>query len=327
MTEVEDRLRAALGRRAEQAPPGTTLLHQVQATHGRRRRRRLAALTGGLAAVAVAISVPVVPRIIGPSGSDLAVAAAAPSAAGVSLVPDDPYTATFPLIPGPSLAALGPPAVMLVGAVPTLSYRNGTFTIAAPSARPFNNASEPAGSTKHPVHGQQARLTQTSDAGVTRQTLTWQESATQWVQITAAPALRTDTLLRYAGGLSVGPVPLTRPYTFALVPGGFTVDNVTPTVVTFCPPGVDQDARFGGKIAVMLAAPASPATPLPGHRVDVGGRPGWLSRTGDTLLQVPLADGDILQIQAPASDLISQADLLRFAAGIQPTAAAEVSLG
>ena len=60
--------------------------------------------------------------------------------------------------------------------------------------------------------------------------------------------------------------PRRRRRTFALVPDGYTIDNVSPAAVTFCPADVAFDQSFVGKITVMLGVTGEQS---PGRRVDV----------------------------------------------------------
>lgn len=235
MTDVEEQVREALARHADDAPPPVQLLHAVRAQSRRRRRRQRIAVAGGLALV-VAAGVASYPAIAPDRGQQAA-------AAKVALAPGQLPTVTFPYTP----PGVRKPFVGLEAGKPVLVSGQAFLTVAD-----------------------------------------------------RKPGWRDE------------PLPLTPPFTFDLVPVGFTVDNMLPSVVTFAPPAVPVSAGFAGKIAVLL---------------DEGSADGTDVTNEGTVFHKSLGDGRTLTIQVPGTVPLAGADLERFAAGIRPTAVAEVGHG
>ncbi|WP_327006317.1 hypothetical protein OHA72_02925 [Dactylosporangium sp. NBC_01737] len=169
----------------------------------------------------------------------------------------------------------------------------------------------------HPGHA----VEWSDDAGGPELSLVWQESAEQWFELRASPRVPVDRLAGFAKSLVPVPVTAPAPFTFALVPDGYTIDNVSPAAVTFCPADVAFDQSFVGKITVMLGVTGEQS---PGRRVDVAGHPGTLTDPagGYLALQVDLGDGRLLVVQSAVRVPLPEPDLIRFAAGItvNPTA-------
>lgn len=235
MTDVEQQLRDALARHAEDAPPPVQLLHVVRVQSRRRRQRHRIAVAGGLALVAAA-GVTYYPTVAPDRGQQVA-------AATVELAPGPLSTVTFPYSP----TGIEKPFVGLEAGQPILISGRTFLTVAD------------------------------REAG-------WKD----------------------------GSLPLTPPFTFDLVPVGFTVDNVLPSAVTFAPPGTPAGAGFAGKIAVLLDAGSANGTEV----TDEG-----------TIFRKSVGDGRTLTIQVPRTVPLAGADLERFAAGIRTTAVAEAGQG
>ncbi|MET7425330.1 hypothetical protein [Dactylosporangium sp. NPDC005555] len=311
MSDVEHRVRDLLRRHAAEAPAGATLLTTVR-TESRRRARRTRAVVAAAVAVLAGIGVTVPLRLAAGPGT---VTVAEPSAL---TEPSGPVTVTFPLSPAPVDGVVAAPDVRLEAGLPTLSLPmpgGGTATLTVRPTRPAGPVTTPV-----PVRGVQGFLAGTADA------IVWQEGPEQWFELRADPAVPADHLAGFAKSLVATPVTAPAPFTFAVVPAGYAVDNISPGAVTFCPPDLPFDASFVGKITVMLGVTAERST---GRPVDVAGHPGTLTgpQDGYVVLQVDLGDGRLLVVQSAASVPLPEPDLLRFAAGITVTPAATPGRG
>ncbi|MET7395078.1 hypothetical protein ABZS66_16470 [Dactylosporangium sp. NPDC005572] len=334
MHEVEERLRSALRDHAEDAPAGAAMLTTVVAESGRRRRRAVvasaaAAVTAVLAGAAVAVPLlSPAPALTVAAPPSTAPPAVSPPVAG--LVPADaPGKVTFPLT-APPKAGYGVPSVWRAAARPYL--RQTVQDADAGGVMAFSATAYPARpealgpSTPTTVRGRPATVVEWSDQTGVQRSLVWQEDPATWIELRTEPAAADpDRLRAYAEALQAQPSNGPVPFTFALMPAGWSVDNVTPTSVTFCPPDVRPDQAFTDKLAVMLSTTAEPA----GTAVKVGARGGWLHHQEDsTTLEVPLGDGRslVFQLMGRATTL-SDEDLVRLAAGTTPTPDAEVGKG
>lgn len=274
MIDVEEQLRQALARHADDAPRSGQLLDRVRMQSRRRKRRYRAGVTSVVAIAAAVAAVALVSYEPDPAASEQ------PAAAPVRFAPGPLSDATFPFTPTMPLAGSDDPVVALTGGQPTLRYKTGVdVTVGKP---PTDNAV--------------VVLAKNSIS----------------VAIRSVKPIPTGTLQVYVDNLLPEPMPLTPPFRFDLVPVGFTVDNVEPAAVTFAPPGVPPSAGFTGKIAVMLDSGSSDETTV----------------TDDSLIvRRSLGDGRTVTVQAPVPLRLSEAELVRFAAGVHPTDRAEVGQG
>ncbi len=320
MSDVEHRVRDLLQRHAAEAPAGVTLLTAVRAESRRRTRRTrvlLAAVVTVLAGAGAALPL------------RLATAPATVAAPATLTEPAGPATVTFPLSPLPDLQSAAGAEVRLAAGLPTLSHplpgTDITATLTLSPTRPAVFAAA-TGTTPVPVRGHQGQAVEWTQDGEPEVSLVWQESAEQWFELRAFPRVPADRLAGYAKSLVPTPVTAPAPFSFALVPAGYTIDNISPAAVTFCPPDVAPDQSFVGKITVMLGVTGEQS---PGRRVDVGGHPGTLTDPADGFfaLQVDLGDGRLLVVQSAAPVPLPEADLIRFAAGITVTPAATPGQG
>jgi hypothetical protein len=309
-SDVEHRVRDLLQRHAAEAPTGG-LLAAVRA-ESRRRTRRARALVAAAALVVGAVVGAVVlgTAPLRPTTGPVTVAAPA------TLVPPSaPATVTFPLTPGSAPADVrldaGQPTLGLSGPVPAV--------VTALPLRPV----PPAGAKPVQVRGVWGYTTQPAETEVA---VVWQEGTGQWFELRAHRDLPVEHLVALAKTLLRTPVTAPAPFTFALVPAGYPIDNISPSAVTFCPPDVAPDGSFVGKLTVMLGAAAERS---PGRPVDVAGHPGTLTEPdgGYRGLQVDLGDGRLLVIQAAEPVQLPEADLIRFAAGITVNPAATIGQG
>ncbi|MDG6104963.1 hypothetical protein PQF33_22900, partial [Dactylosporangium aurantiacum] len=249
-------------------------------------------------------------------------------AAPATLVePAGPATVTFPL--GPPADAAGAPDLRLAAGLPTLSVpvpgAPGVTATLTASTWPPGVLAAATGTAPATVRGLPGRLVTWSDGGEPELSLVWQDGAGQWLELRAFPPVPAEHLAGFAKTLVAQPVTAPAPFEFALVPAGYTIDNISPSAVTFCPPGTAPDESFVGKLTVMLGVAAEWS---PGRAVDVGGRPATLRDSGDsTTLQVDLGDGRLLELQSAATVPLEEPDLLRFAAGITVTPSATPGQG
>jgi hypothetical protein len=332
MSDVEKQLRDVLSRHAEAAPSGDTMLSQVRWESGRRRRRSV--LVGGAGAT-LALTVLGVVVLSGQftSGRGTPPAAAWPDAGEVVLVAGSPADFAFPFTPAEPGIGRMPPALALVAGKPTLRYADtgaaeGVTTVTVHSSAPVSASPAPwITGPSGTVRGQPATMVdRRDDGGEPERVLSWPERPDQWVEIATPTSVPWEALTKYATALTARPITRPGPFTFDLMPMNFVIDNISPSMVTFCPPGVAPSADTIGKIAVLLDADLMLART--DRAVTVDGRAGWISTSDDsTVLRLDQGGGLILTVQLPARLRISEPELLRFAAGIQPTASAEPGQG
>ncbi|WP_433056425.1 hypothetical protein [Dactylosporangium sp. CS-033363] len=346
--EVEDRLRDALREFAGAAPPGGSMLSTVTTESARRgRRTRMATRAVGIAAlVAIGAGLPYALR---GGGGDLSPMPAAPpfvaSSAAVADQPDlvpstVPASVTFPFTAAAG-KGYGEPMVMLAAARPTLlqTLKTGEgLSVTLYGERPAPPTSK-ARATDAKIGGLPATAYQWSwsdddaanpDTG-TRASLVWQPSGSSWLRLDADAGVPLERLTEYAASLRPGLQKAPAPFTFKVMPAGWTVDNISGAVVTFAPPGVGPDQSFVDKIAVQLDETPGLEPKLAGPETEpvlVGGRKSWLTTTADGQdLQIPAEDGRSVLLQIGAKAVLPPDVLLLFAAGIVVNPSAQVSHG
>lgn len=331
MNDVEERLRDSLTRHAGTAPLGDRMLAKVRRELGRRRRKRrttLAAATVATLVLAVA-GTAAIARPFAASSPPGSLSSGGESP-GTRFVPGSAVDVMFPFTPtAPSFGGDSPPELTLVAGRPTLRYPAGTGT--NPVTVAIGDAGWAASEAQDLTNVQEVQVRQ--DVGTTgdrtataERVLTWPEEPDQWVEITAPLSTPVATLTNYADALAPQPMTQPGPLVFDLVPSGFTVDNIDPSTVTFCPPGIAPSADFLRKLVVYLQD--GQATVQDGLLVTVGDRTGRI-HAGDGVTVVQLNDntGHSVVVQVPTALGIAQPDLLRFTAGIHPTAAAAFAKG
>ncbi|GAA3276166.1 hypothetical protein Dvina_04845 [Dactylosporangium vinaceum] len=358
--EVEDRLRDALRQFAGDAPPGATMLTSVTTESARRgRRSRLTTFASGAAAlVAIGAALPFALR--GGPGPALEggpqLPAAAPtaswsspavrrsatpwaSAAAPALVPSTvPGAVLFPFS-APTGDGFGEPMVTLTGGRPTVvqTLPGGEPVTMTLYDRDPGRPTATAEGRPARVNGQAATAYVWSGAdpagsdGEKHQSLVWHPAGQSWLRIDADQGVDPTLLTKYADAIVPGGLKGEAPFTFKLMPSGWTVDNIGPAAVTFAPPGVQPDAGYVNKITVMLDEAPGLEPKLAGPQtVEIrdGEVTAWLTTADDgQFLQVPVAGGRSLLVQIGPKAALPQELLLRFAEGIGVTAAARVSHG
>ncbi|GIH14847.1 hypothetical protein [Rugosimonospora africana] len=189
---------------------------------------------------------------------------------------------------------------------------------------PFTAAIKVRSTTVHGIVGVIGE--RPSPAGPPDYVLTWTERGGPWVGVSAPETISTVDLTDFASALSPQPVTQPGPFDFDLVPADFAVDNISPSTVTFRPPGVAASSDFVDKLVVSMDA--EPARMQGDRPVKVGARAGWLHVVDNVvMLRIDEGDGRSLTVQAPERLRIDQPDLLRFAAGVHITAAAVPARG
>jgi hypothetical protein len=123
-----------------------------------------------------------------------------------------------------------------------------------------------------------------------------------------------------------GQTGVAKPISPSLVPEGWTVSG-NEFALVLSPPGVTTSPDdFQGKLVAMLAADSTAAPDA--QTVTVGDEQGTISREGSTtILLFPLADGRLMDVQAPQSLHWDTATLVRFAEGLTVSAGAQTSRG
>lgn len=330
MSDVEELLRDSLNQHAGAAPPGYLMLSRVRQAARRRRRRR--ALAGGLAAALVLTGIGVAVftgRVAAPPARLADGPGLGP--APVAFVPGAPLDITFPLTPGAPPPGGSSPALLVVAGSPTLRYQpgegtDGPTTVTVTTSPPAPGPALPSTDLPGPVvGGHQAELRHPA-GDPSQQVLTWSEAPDLWVDVTMPASAPPNSVTAFASALSVRPITQPGPFDFDLVPAGFVADNIDPSAVTFCPPGIEPSAAFVHKIAVMLDDGRPDARD--GRPVTVAGRPGRIGTVdGSVMLRVDEGTGQTLTVQVPADLGIAEPELLRFAAGVHVTADAAPGKG
>ena len=126
----------------------------------------------------------------------------------------------------------------LAAGSPTLSLPlPGTDAAATLTVSPTRPAVFAAAAHTTPVmvRGQPGHAVEWIDAGEPELSLVWQASAEQWFELRAFPRVPADRLAGFAKSLVPVPVTAPAPFMFTLVPAGYTIDNISPAAVTFCP--------------------------------------------------------------------------------------------
>jgi hypothetical protein len=346
VTDVDGLLRNALHRHAEEAPGAGNLLIAVHARSRRlARRRRLT--VAAVAAVSLAVAGPVFAagarNGAQPASTPDTVPVASPDPASpspsASPAPGHPPTSGVPfrLVPPaappvfpfrPDVAPTGglaPPVVTLAAGELTAYYaakdpvRGADVTIrVGPRPPSFDAPADRAGpvhETAQQVRGHPATLRTVTVAPANRLSLYWQETPGQWVRVDTDDTLTDAEVVRLADALAPATVPVVAPFRPDLVPAGMDLDTSSRSVMAFRPHGESAIVR-----CTLIRA-----QPLVGPTVALGGYRATLRRaSGAATLTVAIDDRHAnLVVQVPARYPVSDADLIRFAAGIHLTEDAE----
>jgi hypothetical protein len=353
MTDVDPLLRAALRRHADGAPPADGLLAAVHArSAGLRRRRRVAMVSAALAAVvalgtgtALATTIQHGVRVgwppVGSNGNSTRPAST------------PPVTSTGPTSPSPSRTPIGDAHALRLDTpayqVPTFPFRLGAdapamrspvITMVRGELQAYYEAVDPekdadvtlVTGARHPTFGIPAgpvtevarsmrdhigKLRNEAVSPAAQLTAYWQESANLWVQLRTDDTYTPDQLIKLVNGLVADSAQVAVPLRFDWAPKGLVPDTMTPSIVGFVP-------STGTAGAEVVTCTLSRARSLSGASVPVGSYHGVLRHDGGTTLTVALTDWHItLTVRIASGYTMTDADLARFAAGIQVTERAE----
>jgi hypothetical protein len=311
VTELDGLVRSALRRHADQAPAAGNLLTAVHARSRRLARRRrigtaAAMLLAVLAIPALGLAVRPAPAPVRPANPD-----------AVRLVPPSFATPVFPFRPGVTpTGGLAAPVVTLAGGDLVAYYaakdpvRGADVTIrVSPRPPTFAELADqlgPVHTTAQQVRGHPATLRTVVVAPAHRLSLSWPERPGQWVRVDTDDTLTDAELVGFADALAPAAVPVVTPLRFEVVPAGMHLDTSSRSAMALAPDGASE-----GVDCVLVA-----------HR-PVTGRTLQRTAAGVTVTVALAERGVTLLVQVPARYPISDADLLRFAAGIHLTADAD----
>lgn len=346
MTEVDMLVRDTLADRAESAPTGAGLLARVQ-TRSRliRRRRRVGAAGAGVAAVLLGVAA--VPAVSGLLPGDApregvgspATAKPSPTALDPSASPTPPPTVN---------AVLGPPNFTLptvpfrpaTGVIPGLpeglAMFDGTPMIMHTSGAEkdpllmvyINRQAEsvPGEETVVQVHGVPAKLITPTDPVHPGLQLSWTEpdGTPMWI---SAGNVTGDQVVAYANALKREDMPVVAPFSFQQLPKGLELHVVGGSDMIFGQPGQDPNGTWQYKLGFILGADGDDDAASWPLRVGSNKAKNIPQEDGGRMLMVALPDGNVLSVQVPVNLKISDADLLRMAAGVTVNAGAKASRG
>lgn len=360
MVDLDDLMRAELRDRAAQAPDGQQLLAGVHARSGQLRRRRRRLMTaGGLTAAVVALALPMALGGIGgghpvrPGVTGVPTATADPTGGpsdSTGPAQASAQTTTVPGASGPTAVGLGPgPAAVPAFAfqlaataatafdapIVTLERRalisfylakdpdlGADVTLVVTAQRPtFGTAAGSVSEVQQQVRGHAGFLRTVAVSPAAQYTLYWQESASQWVQVRTDDTFTKAEVLRFATGLIGAATPVAAGFRFDYVPLGTTVGTVTPSSVVF----LAGPASGSGTDPTVVTCDLRPARALTGTTLRVGSYRATLTKdSGSVVLMVLLTDWQMtLVVEVPAKYTMTDADLIRFAAGVHVTERAE----
>ncbi|MCU7728930.1 hypothetical protein ODJ79_34900 [Actinoplanes sp. KI2] len=292
-------LSAALRDAAEHAPSDDGLLTAVHRRSGRYHRRRVATTLSAVAA-ALAVGIPgVAAFLLRPPP--------APPPAVTSLRLVEGYTApTFPYTLPPTNGMKAPVASIesddLVAYFEATEDRHHADTTVTVSSREpaFTG---PASETPVLVRGHSGTLRTVHVEPARRLTLYWRESASRWIQVATDDTYTPQQVVNLADSLMPAAVAVQPPFRLDLSPEGFRVKTVNESTMSFVAPN-------GSELDVVLRT----RQPLGDVNEQVGQYDATL--TGRTL-EVDVTDWNAtLEVRETGETTISEADLVRFAAGV-----------
>ncbi|GEM_PF-5697012 len=362
MADVDNLVRESLQRRAAEAPGGDWLLAAVHARSDRlRRRRRIWARSmTGLAVALLIGAVPAAAQLVSP---DSRVANPGPGTVSASVRTDPDPTPSNPTptasATAPGLTTTASPLRLAAPAYPTPSFplrpdpatglprgglktpvitldsgalqgffeaRDGQagadVTIVVTAQRPtFGAAAGPVSETDRQVRGHPGTLRTVAVSPANQLNLYWQESATQWVQVRTDDTFSNAEVVTFANALSAAALPLDVGLRLDLAPVGLVLDTAAPSRLALRP----GDVPAGAAPTPTVVCTLYDTRPLSGTAVNVGSYRAAITRTASGVeLAVTVDDrGVTLLVEVSAQYPISDADLIRFAAGVHLTDRAE----
>ncbi|GAA3294877.1 hypothetical protein Dvina_41140 [Dactylosporangium vinaceum] len=329
MDELDRLLAQTLHGAAERAPSDSGLLSGVHGRARRYRRRRIATtLAAGAAVLAIGVPAAVVlgtrpdasapPPLEAVPTQSASVASPSPAASApastsapassppaLSLVPG--YTApTFPYTLPATDGMKAPVASMdsgnLVAFFEAIDIRHHSDTTVTVSSRKpaFTGAATEAPQT---VRGHGGTL-RTVDVKPAKQLiLYWPESTTRWIALATDDTYTPQQVVALANALTPASIPVAPPFTLDLSPSGLATDTVSESTI-----------GFGAGFRVVLYKRRA----LTAANQTVGSYKAQLTRDAHGVtLDVDVTDWSAtLRVSVAAGRTISDADLLRFAAGV-----------
>jgi hypothetical protein len=352
MDDLDRLLTETMHGAADHAPADTGLLRMVHRRSDRYRRRRIAVGLSASAAV-LALGTPAVAVLLtrpGPTAPPVAVPTTLPSPNGVASTAPSPASSekpsrtptTSPATPAsPTTEAPAAGTVTLAAGyqAPAFPYtlapadgmrapvvsmdggklialfeatdlrRHADTTITVSTRKPTFATS--ATETSVQVRGRAGKLRTVHVRPAEQLTLYWQESAGRWIQLATDDTYTPQQVVTLADGLTAASVAVLPPFELDYRPAGLVTDTVTAATMSFrastSPPG-----------AAGFRTVLRKRQPLAGADRTVGGHPASLVHDGDGVtLRVDVADWDAtLEVSVDGGLVVSDADLLRFAAGV-----------
>ena len=340
---LDEELRGTLVARADEAPSGAGTLEAVRLRTHRLDVRRRVAVVGAvaLAVLAVATGTTYVANSFGRAPSGISDSGPSPTAtepsptvttssptpsasptraSTVALAAPDFAPLRFPLTPSSVPAGLGTPVVGTSGGEIRIWYGEDTprFLMATVAAEKPVPAFEPSESQPTTVGGRPATRTHGTDAdGKPSEGLIWQLSDGRWVDVSGT-GLTAAEVRSFAEGLQDQPMPPPPlPFTFALAPRGYEVafQEIHPAEYHLClAPPADVDNQ--GAETWLCFARNTQSAPAGGDPVQVGPDPGQIVHDSGLSTLTVRRPGFEFSVVVSDDGPISQADLIRFAAGI-----------
>jgi hypothetical protein len=345
LEDLDRDVRNSLLANAEDAPDGSGTLDAVRARSRRLQLRHRASLAGVVAVVAVgaAIGTPYLLTATRDTGHATvnagqpnvttapAITATSPPASPshATRVPLSAPTfapVTFPMNPTFTPAGLPAPTEGTTVGEVRLVYTAATGNKGLMAAVDVNKPGVDFASATHKpttVSGHPATMYTGTSNGVSQVEIVWRLHG-KWVSVLGSD-LSSAQVQRYANGLadrSHTPGPL--PFTLALAPHGYQVayqeihSELSPAqfVLLLSAPGQLSNQSTDDAVGVVSAGIGTKAT---GDSVTVGGYPGKINHDSDGQVTVyVLRPGFNYAVHEPENGPLSDADLIRFAAGVAP---------
>ncbi|MFI5910983.1 hypothetical protein [Dactylosporangium sp. NPDC051541] len=316
MDELDRLLAQTLHGAADRAPSDAGLLTGVHGRARRHRRRKVATVLSA-AAAALALGIPaavglaVRPDVPAPPAAVPTTAAPSESATAAAMRLSAGYTApAFPYTLPATNGMRAPIAWMdggnLVAFFEAIDIRHHSDTTVTVSSR--RPAFTTAGTeTQRTVRGHAGTL-RTVDVQPAKQlTLYWPESSTQWITLATDDTYTPQQVVALANSLTAASIAVSPPFELDLSPAGFSTETVSSSTMSF------RDAG-GAQFRVVLYKRRALQQP----NQTVGAYKAQLTRDADgATLDVDVTDWTAtLRVTAAAGLNVSDADLLRFAAGV-----------
>ncbi|WP_041832249.1 hypothetical protein [Actinoplanes sp. N902-109] len=314
MDELDRLLADTMQDAAGRAPTGPGLLAAVHTRSRRRRRRRVATVAAVTVAAAVLVAgIPFVTVLAARPEPAVRPAAPQPSAAGqVTLArgwsaPVFPYT--LPATDGmsaPVASADNGRLSAFFEATELNEHADVTVTVSGGEPAFSDSATE----TAEQVRGHTGTLRTVDVQPARRLTLVWREAPGRWIQLATDDTYTPAQVVALAGALTKASVPVQPPFELAWSPAGLVTDTVSASRMTFRAPGAGT-AGFRTVLRKRRQLTAADRK--------VGGYAAELTRhSGTVTLAVDVTDWDAtLEVTVTGGLTISDADLLRYAAGIR----------